>query len=71
MHPYQQVINDVKTINRQAALILARRMPLLLIRKQVDSAEYFNRPHLKQAFFWASTPQGHDYWMNIARRLNP
>lgn len=73
MHPYQQVINSVKPVNRQAALFLARRLPLLVMRdpKGISTTQLKKYPTLISAFRWARTPQGVDYWADINERIKP
>ena len=72
MHPYTQVINKVKQVNRQAALILAKQMPLLIKRGTVFSYIKLNItiPELSACFQFISTKQGSDYWWEICDKIS-
>ena len=72
-----ELINEVKKVNRQAALYMKRRLPLLVTRKQYPSSNperYFERPpqlcnSLIGAFKFSATKQGIDYWWNVVEQL--
>ena len=72
-----ELINEVKKVNRQAALYMKRRLPLLVARKQFPSVipeRYFQRPPrlantLTGAFEFSATKQGMDYWWNVVYQL--
>ena len=72
-----ELINKVKKVNRQAALYMKRRLPLLVSRKQFPSVipeRYFKRDEplsntLVGAFPFSRTKQGVDYWFNIVEQL--
>ena len=70
MNAYLELINKVKKINRQAALIMARKLPL---RQNRNYRLYLSSPEgsrdLRGAFIFSKTPQGHDYWYNIFLQL--
>lgn len=70
---YGETIKQVKKVNRQAALIMARKLPLL---KQRGLMEEFEGPGLHQktvgllnAFRFKATPQGVSYWWDICNEL--
>ena len=72
-----ELINEVKKVNRQAALYMKRRLPLLVARKQFPSVipeRYFKRDKplsnsLMNSFSFGRTRQGVDYWFNIVEQL--
>lgn len=72
-----ELINEVKKINRQAALFMKRRIPLLVARGIVTHS-FPEERHLKKlilknnlfdTFSFISTPQGFNYWNNISKSL--
>ena len=73
MHCYSQIIKEVKKINRQAALGMARKLPLLKMRGYMEDSfgpnRYQQKPLLASSFYWRATPQGHDYWSAINKQI--
>ena len=74
-----ELINEVKKINRQAALFMKRRIPLLVARGIVQHIISDER-HLKRlvlrdklfdTFSFSTTPQGFNYWHDIIEELPP
>lgn len=72
-----ELINEVKKINRQAALFMKRRIPLLVARGIVQS-DIYEEVYLKRlllrnkfihTFNWETTPQGFSFWSNIYKQL--
>jgi hypothetical protein len=63
MEGYAELIQKVKKVNRQAALILARRMPLDAQRNPLINI--VNSEYITGAFLWQETPQNKEYWSNI------
>lgn len=78
MHLYAEMINKVKEVNRQAALIMVRKLPLINQRMNTlygryDSDHITLTPSasmLTEAFTWHNTPQGYDYWKSISDKIN-
>ena len=71
---YRTVIEKVKTVNRQAALIMAKQLKLQNQRERTTNTRFFlslnlNIPDLFGAFVWEKTRQGHEYWYKISREL--
>ena len=73
MNNYAKTIEKVKKVNRQAALIMARKLPLLKQRGRMEGSVGPSlkqpAPELESAFYWDSTPQGHEYWAKIATEI--
>jgi len=72
-----ELINEVKKVNRQAALFMKRRIPLLVARGIVahndEREEHLKRlipkDRLPDTFAFYTTPQGFLYWSNITKAL--
>lgn len=72
-----ELIQQVKKINRQAALFMVKKVPLLVQRGKLHSAwefergdlRLFNEDRLPSTFFFEETPQGHDYWSILSHQL--
>ena len=72
-----ELINEVKKINRQAALFMKRRIPLLIARgitqsdiyEEVELKRLVSRDKLIDTFCWNTTPQGFNFWCNISKQL--
>ena len=73
MNEYAQLIKRVAKINRQAALWMARKLPLYVKRGLVEgvtpSEKYFTGRQLAGVMIFSTTPQGHDYWADIAAKI--
>lgn len=63
-----ELINEVKKINRQAAIFLKRQIPLIMQRQ--NKCIYLD-DKLANCFIWSDTPQGFNYWNNIIDKLPP
>ena len=72
-----ELIQQVKKINRQAALFMVKKVPLLVQRGKLHSAfadenhlrrlpEYYRLP---DTFTFRCTPQGFCYWDKISNQL--
>ena len=71
-----ELIQQVKKINRQAALFLVKKVPLLVQRGKLHSTLQAARSFVKYpsndlpcAFVFEKTPQGHEYWYDISKKL--
>lgn len=64
MNGYGRLIQRVKKVNRQAALIMARELPLLNRRGLLQNG-LGNHSTLLESFVWEETKQGHKYWVKI------
>ena len=69
---YGKLIQRVRKVNRKAALMLARKVPLQVQRGQI--ANFASGPEgcedkVRNIFLWGATPQGFDYWEEISRQL--
>ena len=72
-----ELIQQVKKINRQAALFMVKKVPLLVQRGKLHSAweferetlRLFNEDRLPSTFNFAESPQGHEYWSYISYQL--
>ena len=73
----RDLIQQVKKINRQAALFMVKKVPLLVQRGKLHSTweferniiRLFNEDRLSSTFVFAETPQGHGYWYDISKKL--
>lgn len=72
-----ELIQQVKKINRQAALFMVKKVPLLVQRGKLHSA-WDDEKHLCRlpsedslpvTFVFAETPQGFSYWNEISNEL--
>ena len=68
MNAYAKLINEVKKVNRQAALYMKRRLPLLNMRGRLESGLGVES-RLTSCFIFDETKQGVDYWFNIVDQL--
>jgi len=59
---YLELVKKVSKINKGAARYMRKRAP-----KEVSSFAYYGE--LNGCFIWCDTPQGHDFWEDIWRRL--
>ena len=72
-----ELIQQVKKINRQAALFMVKKVPLLVQRGKLHSAwgnerllrRLPNEDRLPSTFNFAESPQGHEYWSYISYQL--
>ena len=72
-----ELIQQVKKINRQAALFMVKKVPLLVQRGKLhstwdDEKDLLRLPlndSLPAIFDFAETPQGFSYWNEIANEL--
>ena len=63
----RDLINEVKKVNRQAALIMQRQIPLELRRGKIGRITISD--NLTFCFVFSDTRQGFKYWDNIAEQL--
>lgn len=72
-----ELIQQAKKVNRQAALFMVKKVPLLVQRGKLHSAwEYErgalrlpNEDRLPSTFFFEETPQGFPYWDKLSNQL--
>ena len=72
-----ELIQQVKKINRQAALFMVKKVPLLVQRGKLHSTwdderetlRLFNEDRLPSTFFFEETPQGFLYWDKLSDQL--
>ena len=72
-----ELIQQVKKTNRQAALFMVKKVPLLVQRGKLLSARYgeehlrrlVSRDCLPRTFYFDQTPQRHEYWDKISDQL--
>ena len=72
-----ELIQQVKKINRQAALFMVKKVPLLVQRGKLHSSFYTEKPFrrlvsrdcLPMTFDFAQTPQRFHYWGKISDQL--
>ena len=72
-----ELIQQVKKINRQAALFMVKKVPLLVQRGKLhstwdDEKDLLRLPlndSLPAIFYFAQTPQGFPYWDKISDQL--
>ena len=71
-----ELIQQVKKINRQAALFMVKKVPLLVQRGKLhstreDAEDFTINPseHLPSSFVFRNTPQGFSYWNEISNEL--
>lgn len=62
-----ELINEVKKVNRQAALFMKRRIPLESYRRKIAKIKF--NDNLTSCFVFSETRQGFKYWDNIAEQL--
>ena len=73
----RDLIQQVKKINRQAALFMVKKVPLLVQRGKLHSTwddeqglrVLFERSSLPVTFDFAETPQGFLYWDKLSDQL--
>ena len=63
MNNFQKLIADIAKIDKDAALYAATHFEF------EDNYDDTEDADLMIAFVWHSTPQGHNYWMNIHAQL--
>ena len=68
MNAYAKLINEVKKVNRQAALYMKRVIPLLNKRGKLESG-LDAEPCLTSCFIFSDTKQGVEYWFKIVDQL--
>ena len=61
MTPYQELIERVRKIDKEAAEYLERDAPVLKSFAPADN--------LHACFIWATTPKGEQYWNNLSYLL--
>ena len=69
---YGRLIQRVRKVNRKAALMLARIVPLQVSRGQIGnfvSGPDGCKDEIKNIFIWDRTPQGSAYWAAVSRQL--
>ena len=73
MNEYAQLIKRVAKVNHQAALWMARKLPLYVKRRLVEGVtpaeKYFTGRQLAGVMIFSTTPQGFDYWADIATEI--
>lgn len=63
----RDLINEVKKVNRQAALFMQRQIPLELRRGKIR--KIILSDNLTFCFVFSETVQGFKYWNDIAEQL--
>lgn len=63
------IVNIVRKVNRQAGLIIKRKLSLMAKRGQLGPHKTLYNGELNESFTWFETPQGHDYWWDIDLKI--
>jgi hypothetical protein len=64
---YRELVQKVKKVNRQAALVLAKQIPLQAKRNKKLALQDVER--LLSAFVWRETKQGGGYWLALQEEV--
>lgn len=64
-------IEDLKVFPDVAAVIGEAKAKAELFKLHGSGCDFEDKLNLDEAFYWDKTPQGHDFWDAVKRKVNP